>query len=177
MAKRGPTDTDDHPIPPAEGGYEVVTADGERKPASLPQLAKRMADGVRNLTSMTDEQPTWPAQLNDDAPSLLVPATNGDPGQSDETPQALQLASRAQHKSNVARVADQADRRVAQVVVLDEHGRNRAYDAGRLVALLACWNEAIAQLQNDGWANVTPALIGEFDREIAGWKADRGITP
>jgi hypothetical protein len=166
MTKRGPTDTD--------GDVEVVNAAGERKAASLP---KRMLAGL-NLTGMHDEQrdaiPTWgPGELAEDPDDQTLVTGNSDVQQ---PPQATLVAFRKQHADNTARVAEQTGRRTAQLVTMDQHARGRVYDIGRLIALAALGNEAAAQLANDGWANVNPKLIGEFEAEVDGWKTDRGIS-
>jgi hypothetical protein len=175
MGKRGPTDTDRQHIPAAEPApnYEVVNAAGERKPAKLSQAIKGLKAGARDMVSMTDRQEGWqPGELADDDDRTLVTGNTA----VQQPPQATLVAFRKQHEDNTARVAEQTGRRTAQLVTMDQHARGRVYDIGRLVALAALGNEAAAQLANDGWANVNPQLISEFEAEVDGWKADRGIS-
>jgi hypothetical protein len=172
MTKRGPTDTDGTTSPPAEGDYEVVTADGQRKPATLPQ---RLLAGARDLVSMTDEQgdpalQTWTDELADDADRTLV-VGNGDVAVPDQPPANMLATYRHQHAANTAAAVDEVARKVGQLVGLDRRARHYAYDVQHLIGVHAICAKAIDQLADHDL--VSHALIRELAAEVAGWQQDR----
>jgi hypothetical protein len=180
MAKRGPTETDSPTIPPGEGEHEVevVTADGERKPVSLPRRAaariKEVFDPAADAQELaTRDVPTWPAELADDPDDATLVVGNGDVTVPDQPPSNVLATYRRQHAANTATAVDEVARKVGQLVGLDRRARHYAYDVQHLIGIHAICAKAIDQLADHDL--VSGALIREIAAEIAGWQADREV--
>jgi hypothetical protein len=185
MTNRTPTgEAPEQPSVP-EGNVEVVTAAGERKPASLPRRAaariKEVFDPAADAQQLASRDlPTWPDELgpdDDDPPpdpgdqTLVI--GNGDVAVPDQPPANVLAAYRRQHAANTATAVDEVARKVGQLVGLDRRARHYAWDVQHLIGIHAICAKAIDQLADHDL--VSHALIRELAAEVAGWQTDREV--